>query len=420
MTPEGLPLLWLRSSMRADSLSALASAMERDMRNNVLRFWMERVPDLRHGGFLGYIGDDLAVDPSGPKGGVLNSRILWTFAAALRRYREPAYREAAERALSYLLSHFWDEVHGGVYWMLDHEGRPIADRKQTYNLAFALYGLAEHHQATGSDEALDRAIRLFRSIEQHAADPVHGGYWEARARDWQPLEDVRLSEKDLNCPKSMNTHLHVMEGYSNLLRVWDGEGLRDRLRDLVEIHLERIVDRDRSHLLLFFDEEWRPVDRAVSYGHDIEASWLIVEAAEIVGDAGLREEAARTAEKIARVTLAEGFDREHGGVLAERADGGRLDDEKHWWMQAEAIVGFVNAWELTGDPAFLEAAESSWRFVDRFLIDRTHGEWRWRVARDGSPIPGLPKVEPWKCPYHNSRAALEVMERAGRQTSPGR
>jgi mannobiose 2-epimerase len=395
-------------------LSALATAMERDLQENILPFWRDRVPDETHGGFLGYLSNDGVVDPSGPKGGVLNARILWTFSAAFRRYGDPSYRDTADRALSYLLSHFWDETHGGIYWMLDHEGRPLADRKQTYALAFALYGLTEYHRATGSPEARDRATSLFRSLEEHSTDPERGGYWEARARDWTPLDDVRLSEKDRNSPKSMNTHLHVMEAYTNLLRVWDDDALRDRLRALVEIHLERIVDPVSGHLLLFFDETWQPVDGAVSYGHDIEASWLVTEAADLLGDATLRRRAAGVAEKIARATLAEGLDREHGGLFAERHDGGPLDDEKHWWMQAEAMVGFVNAWQLTGDGIFLEAAEGTWRFVDRFLVDRTHGEWRWRVARDGSPLPGLPKVEPWKCPYHNSRAALEVGERAGR------
>lgn len=396
------------------ALATLARSMEHDLRENVLPFWMNRVPDETHGGFLGYLADDGTVDPAGPKGGVLNARILWTFAAAFPRYRDPGYRRMADRAFSYLLESFWDEDHGGVYWMLDHEGRPVSDRKQTYNLAFALYGLAEYHRATGSGEALERAVRLFRTIEEHATDPVHGGYWEARTRDWGSLDDLRLSEKDRNSPKSMNTHLHVMEAYANLLRVWDGEGLRERLRALIEVHLERIVDPSSGHLLLFFDADWRPVDRAVSYGHDIEASWLLVEAADALGDPGLRERSVAAAARLARATLAEGFDREDGGVFAEREASGSLDCEKHWWMQAEAIVGFVTAWELTGDEAFLDAAERTWRFVDRFLVDRTHGEWRWRVARDGSPIPGLPKVEPWKCPYHNSRAALAIAARAER------
>jgi mannobiose 2-epimerase len=395
-------------------LRGLRDAMERDLRENVLPFWAHHVVDGEHGGFHGFIADDLRKDPLAPKGGVLNARILWTYAAVLRRYGDDAYRRMADRAFDYLVARFWDETHGGLYWMLDHEGRPVADRKQTYNLAFGLYALAEYHRATGSREALDRAIRLYRTTEEHAADPRSGGYWEARGRDWSPLEDVRLSEKDRNAPKSMNTHLHLMEAYTNLLRVWDDAELRGRLRTLVEIHFDRIINPDTRHLYLFFDEGWAPMGRAVSFGHDIEASWLLVEAGEMLGDPGLLARAREVTLKMARVTLAEGLDREHDGVFAERDESGRLDDEKHWWMQAEAVVGFLNAYELTGDEAFLDAAERTWAFIDRFLVDRTHGEWRWRVRRDGSIIPGLPKVEPWKCPYHNTRAALEVIERVGR------
>ena len=322
----------------------------------------------------------------------------------------------ADRAFDELRGRFWDAEHGGTYWMLDGSGRPLSDRKQTYALAFSLYGLAEYHRATGSAEALERAVELHRAIEAHASDPAQGGYWEARARDWGPLADVRLSEKDRNAPKSMNTHLHVMEGYANLLRAWDDPGLRERLRALVLLHLDRILDPATGHLVLFFDERWAPVSRTISYGHDIEASWLLVEAAEVAGDPRLVERAKAAAVRMARVTLAEGADAAHGGVFAERHEDGRLDDEKHWWMQAEAVVGFLNAFELTREEPFLDAAERAWAFVERFLVDRVHGEWRWRVRRDGTPIPGLPKVEPWKCPYHNSRAAFEAT--AGSPASP--
>jgi len=398
-----------------ERLLALRGAMERDLRENILPFWIRHVVDEEYGGFRGFVADDLRKDPLAPKGVVLNARILWACSAALRRYGDAAYRRTAERAFDYLLRRFWDEEHGGLYWMLDHEGRPVADRKQTYALAFGLYGLAEYHRATGSAEALARAIRLYRTIEEHAADPARGGYWEARARDWGPLDDVRLSEKDRNAPKSMNTHLHVMEGYAALLRAWGDSGLRERLRQVIALHLDRILDPLTAHLVLFFDEGWASLDRAVSYGHDIEASWLLVEAAEAAGEEALVARAREAAVRMAGVTLAEGFDHEHGGVFAERHGDDRLDDEKHWWMQAEAVVGFLNAWELTRDEAFLEAAERTWAFVDRFLVDREHGEWRWRVRRDGSAIPGLPKVEPWKCPYHNSRAALETIARVDRQ-----
>jgi mannobiose 2-epimerase len=320
----------------------------------------------------------------------------------------------ADRALDELTGRFWDAVHGGTYWMLDGRGRPLSDRKQTYALAFSLYGLVEYHRATGSAEALERAKALHRAIEAHASDPARGGYGEARARDWSPLADVRLSEKDLNAPKSMNTHLHVMEAYASLLRAWDDPGLRERLRALVALHLNRILDPATGHLVLFFGEGWTPLSRTVSYGHDIEASWLLVEAAEATGDRALLERARAAAVRMARVCLAEGTDAEHGGVYAERHEDGRLDDEKHWWMQAEAVVGFLNAYELTGEGRFLDAAERAWGFVERFLIDREHGEWRWRTRRDGERIPGLPKVEPWKCPYHNSRAALETIARVAR------
>ncbi len=230
---------------------------------------------------------------------------------------------------------------------------------------------------------------------------------------------MRLSEKDLNAPKSMNTHLHVMEAYANLARASGREEVRERLRVVTLLHLERIVDPASGHLTLFFDERFTPVSKVVSYGHDIEASWLIVEAAELVGDAALVERSRANAVRMAGLTLERGFDHEHGGVFAERHEDGRLDDEKHWWMQAEAIVGFLNAFEISKDERFLEAAERTWAFVDRFLIDREFGEWRWRVARDGSRIPGLPKVEPWKCPYHNSRAALETMARVDRLLGAG-
>lgn len=406
-------------------IGALAEAMERDLRSNVLPFWMEHTPDPAHGGFVGWVDEDGAADPLAPKGGVLNSRILWTFAAAARRYAEGAYLEVARRALEFLYQRFWDDAHGGVYWLVDPEGHPLVDRKQTYNLAFAVYGLAEFVRATGDAEARERAVAVFRTIEEHARDPVEGGYWEARGRDWRPLADVRLSDKDQNAPKSMNTHLHVMEAYTNLLRVWPDPGLRQRLGELVRLHLDRIVDPATGHLRLFFDAKWRPRAADVSFGHDIEASWLLAEAAAETGDDRLLERVREGSARLARAALAEGLDAVGGGLFAERSSEGRVDDEKHWWVQAEAVVGFVHAWEETSDDAFLAAAESVWRFVECFLIDRRHGEWHWRVRRDGRPIPALPKVEPWKCPYHNGRAALEVLSRSERirarraSTKPG-
>lgn len=401
-------------TMQAGRLAALSGAMVRDLRENVLPFWLGRVLDERSG-FHGFVSDRGAVDPRAPMGAVLCARLLWTFSAAFRAFGDPAHRSAADHFFSWLTGRFLDPEHGGVFWMLDAAGAPIEDRKQTYALAFAIYGLSEYHLASGSRGALECAVALRDALEAHAADCRGGGYFEARARDWSSLADMRLSAKDQNAPKSMNTHLHVMEAYSNLLLAFDDARLRSQLRALVELHLERIVDTATGHLALFFDEAFAPASGGVSYGHDVEASWLILEAAERLRDPGLVSRAKATALQLARTALLEGVDPVHGGLFAERDGEGRLDDDKHWWMQAESVVGFLNAHALSGEGAFLEAAETSWDFCERFLVDREFGEWRWRVRRDGTPIPGLPKVEPWKCPYHNSRAALEAAARTTRR-----
>ncbi len=394
-------------------LATLRAAMERDLRENLLPFWLGRVLDPARG-FHGSLDERARPDPLAPMGSVLCTRLLWTFSAALRRTGDPAHRRAADHFFAWLVGPFWDRVHGGVFWMLDHRGQPLDERKQTYALAFALYALAEYRLATGSPEALSRAIALFDDLEAHASAGDGCGYAEARARDWTPLADVRLSEKDPNAPRSMNTHLHLMEAFANLLRAWPDPRPRQRLRALVALHLDRILDPATAHLVLVFDESFRPLSRAVSFGHDVEASWLLPEAAEVAAEAPLLRRSREAALRLAHATLAEGFDREHGGIFAERSDDGALDEDKHWWMQAEAIVGFLNAYQLSGEEEFLAAAESSWRFVERFVVDREHGEWRWRVRRDGGRISGLPKVEPWKCPYHNSRAAFEAAARISR------
>ena len=406
-------MIWFPVVTIARRLETLHAAVARDLKDNVLPFWMQRVLD-RDRGFRGFVAENGQADPQAPLGGVLAARLLWTLSAVARHTRDQACRAAADHLHGWIRARFWDAEHGGSYWMLDHAGHPISTRKQTYALAFMAYALAEYHLATGRADALDDALGLFRVIEEHAADRALGGYFEARARDWGPLEDVRLSDRDLNAPKSMNTHLHVMEAYANLARASGRADVRERLRSVTLLHLQRIVDPLSGHLLLFFDESFVPVSKAVSYGHDIEASWLILEAAELCQDPDLHERARANAVRMASLTLERGFDREHGGVFAERHEDGRLDDDKHWWMQAEAMVGFLNAFEISGDQRFLEAAERTWAFVERFVVDRQFGEWRWRVRRDGSRIAGLPKVEPWKCPYHNSRAALEVMARCAR------
>jgi mannobiose 2-epimerase len=394
-------------------LSELSAAAERELREDILPFWAERTCDKERGGFFGLITNDLQVDADAPKGCVLNTRILWAFSAALRAWPDPLYREMADRAYAYLLEHFWDNQHSGLVWMVDSRGGFLDARKQTYGQAFGIYAFSEYFRATGSEEALERAIRLLESIEAHAFEPEHGGYIEALARDWSPLEDMRLSEIDLNVPYSQNTHLHLLEAYTALLRIWPEPTLHERLQALWEILAFRIRDEKTNKLILFQDRDWRPLSDAISHGHDIEASWLLCEAADALGDTAISERTKAIGLAMADDVLAEGFDRVYGGV-SDAIDHHSPVLGKEWWPQAETVVGFLNAFELSGREEFLDAALASWRFIEQFVIDHEYGEWYYRVSPEGRPELDLPKVSPWKCPYHNARAALEIIERTKR------
>ena len=403
-----------------DRLASLRVAAERELWGDILPYWAAHAVDNEHGGFIGAIAADGRPDTGSSKGGVLNARILWTYSAALRRRRDPLYRTMADRAFDYLLAFFWDTEHSGLFWELDANGGVAQGRKQTYGQAFGIYALAEYSRATGNVEALDRAIRLFDDIEAHALDPAGGGYWEARGRDWQPTEDIRLSAKDMNAPFSMNTHIHVMEAYSTLSLVWDDPRPRARLRAVLELLLDRFVNPKTGHLILFCDEGWHSLSRDISYGHDIETSWLLCEAAETVGDPALIARAEAVALRMAGAVLSEGYDAERGGVYNDRLGDGHLNTDKDWWPQAEGIVGFLNAYRLSGRDEFAEAALRTWDFIDSCVIDHAAGEWYSRVSREGVPESGLAKADFWKCPYHNTRAMLETMDRIGGAEEPGR
>ena len=388
----------------------LRQRVEAELCSNILPFWLKYTIDEEFGGFRGRISNDLTIDPHAAKGLILNARILWTFSKAYSVYRDPVYLSTARRAYDYLTRYFWDAEFGGVYWMLDYLGKPHDTKKRIYGQAFTVYALAEYFHASGDPDALEKALRMVRSIESASHDGAHCGYFETYERDWTLAQDQRLSDVDMDEKKSMNTHLHLMEAYATLLRFHEDETVRLRLRELIEIFLDRIIDSATHHFILFFGEEWNPRSTKVSFGHDIEGSWLLCEAAEIIGDAGLLRRVRATAVKMAEAVYAQGLD-DDDGLLYEADPTGIIDTDKHWWPQAEAVVGFLNAYEISGKQRFEIAAERSWRFIERFTIDREHGEWFWLVSREGVPAADRDKVGPWKCPYHNGRACFEVMER---------
>lgn len=317
------------------------------------------------------------------------------------------FLDMASRAKEYLLAHFYDREYGGIYWKLDAEGRPSDTKKQFYALGFAIYGLSEYHRATGEREALHYAKTLFADIETHSFNPVANGYLEATARDWSILGDVRLSDKDANEKFTMNTHLHILEAYTALYRMWKDEKLGRRLENLIRIFLDRIVSPETDHLGLFFDEGWNEKSReSYSCGHDIEASWLLMEAALVSGKAGLIEEVAVRTKAIAEAAL-EGY-MSDGSMIGERLSDGTVDGERVWWVQAETVVGLWYRWRLHGDAEALQMAVKSWKYIKAHLIDRERGEWFWSIGADGRPNTRDDKAGFWKCPYHNGRMCMEL------------
>ncbi|MEF2964762.1 AGE family epimerase/isomerase [Paenibacillus sp. M1] len=386
--------------------------LQTELQDNILQFWIDHTIDNEHGGFIGGIDQNLVTNSKADKGLVLNARILWTFASAHRLYPSNEYLKMAERAYDYLLSHFLDREHGGLFWMVDYLGKPVQDKKQVYGQAFVIYALAEYHRATGHKEALDLAVELYRLLEKYSYDSEYKGYIEALSRDWKQTGDLSLSDKDLNEKKSMNTHLHVLEAYTNLYRVWKTPELKHSLAELIEVTLDHIIDPENARFWLFFDEAWQVKSHHISYGHDIEGSWLLVEAAEVLGEQALLERVKQTATAMAEAVYAGGIDKD-GGIWNEADENGLTDTNKDWWPQAEAMVGFYNAYQMTGDNKFRSAAAHSWEFIQSYIVDKKNGEWYWGVDSEGKPLAREPKVSPWKCPYHNSRACLEMLERLG-------
>ena len=413
--------------------------MQDVLENNILPFWLEKMQDNENGGFYGRIDGSGVLHPDAEKGAILNARILWTFSAAYRVLEKEELLEAATRAKDYLVDHFIDPEYGGVYWSVDYKGEPLDTKKQFYAIAFAIYGLSEYARATGNREALEYALDLYDCIEEHAFDDEQNGYIEACTREWGKIGDMRLSELDANYPKSQNTHLHIMEAYANLLRCLKEMRAQEQcdyvpaigsvlpvgisvppetmvsvegaLRNIISIFIDKILNPETNHLDLFFDMDWtRGAGHLESYGHDIECSWLLHEAALVLGDENLLEKVENVVQKVAKAS--EKGLREDGSMIHEaNLDTGHVDDDLHWWVQAENVVGWFNVWQHFGDEEAFKKSEKCWHYIKENLVDYDNGEWYWSRHPDGTLNTVDDKAGFWKCPYHNSRMCLEIIER---------
>jgi cellobiose epimerase len=392
-----------------NQLSVFKNELSNEL-SRILSYWIKNTVDEEFGGFFGRIDSENRVVPHSPKGSVLNARILWSFSAAFNLTKNAEYLEYADRAYQYIINHFIDKEFGGVYWTVDHTGKPLDTKKQVYAGAFTIYGLSEYYRASGNEDAMELAINLYRLLVEHSYDIVKTGYLEAFTRDWQPISDLRLSAKDANEKKTANTHLHVLEAYTNLYRIWPDEELKLQVITLINNFLDHFIDPNTNHLVLFFDEDWNSKSALVSYGHDIEATWLLQEAGEAIGDERLVEKIKNINLNIADATIS-GMDSDGGLWYEYEPADDHLIKEKHWWVQAEAMVGFYNSWQISGNNKYIALAEKNWAFIKNKILDKENGEWFWGINEKGELIPGEDKAGIWKCPYHNSRACMEIIKR---------
>lgn len=382
------------------------SAAAGTMLDKIIDFW-KGLRDEDFGGYYGYMSQELALDKKAEKGCILNSRILWFFSEAAMLLGREDLRQEADHAYDFLMRHCIDRENGGVYWSMTYDGKPLDTTKHTYNQGFAIYALSAYYRLTGDERALDEAAALFGLIERHCTDEI--GYLEAFTADWQPESNEKLSENGVMADKTMNTLLHVFEGYSGLYQATSNPKVGKAMERILGIYADKIWSPELKRQLVFFDKYYNSIIDLYSYGHDIESSWLMDWGCGLLGDAELMAKISAINAQMAEATYHAAWNHDS---LANECDRGEVNEWRIWWVQAEAVVGLVNQWQKTGDSTYSDAAAKNFRFICDHVVDKRPGsEWFWCVDKFGAPIPGKPIVEPWKCPYHNGRMCMELIRR---------
>lgn len=383
----------------------LLSEVKNELENNILNFWTKMEDP--QGGYYGQMTADGTIVKDAPRGAILNARILWTWSKVYRKLQKKEYLAQAIHAKDYFVRYFIDHKYGGVYWSVDANGERMVAKAQLYAQGFAIYALSEFYAATKDEESLKEAINIFKIVEKQFADKENGGYIEALDRDFSPLEDMRLSDKDINCQKTMNSHLHLLEGYANLYKVWPDALLKEKIIMLLDIVGTKIMNSKTGHLELYFDRKWNVISGGESYGHDIETSWLALECALAVKDIDTVSKTREICKRLYKASL-EGLQSD-GSLVYEITAEGKLVTDRHWWVQAESVIGNLWAWKYLGVEEGAQRALDAWKYISEHIIDRKGGDWWWSCSADGTPNTVDDKAGEWKCPYHNSRMCVEVM-----------
>lgn len=382
-----------------------ATEIKEHLVNDLIPFW-QGLKDEENGGFYGYLSYDLKLDKKAVKGCILNSRILWFFSNAYMVLGDPSLLESAAHAYQFLKEHCVDDKFGGVFWSLTYDGKPEDTTKHTYNQAFSIYALASYYDASKNPEALEIAWKLYYLVESKCKDEY--GYLEAFTRSFEPEENDKLSENGVIAEKTMNTLLHVFEAYTELYRVTKEEKVARQIRFMMDIIKDKVFNKEIGRQEVFFDRTWNTLIDLYSYGHDIETAWLVDRGIEVLDD----EAYTNMLSPITKTITENIYNRAYiDHSLVNESENGVVDTTRVWWVQAEAVVGFLNGYQKQGDKKFLDASVDIWNYIRKYFIDIRNGsEWFWSVKEDHTPDE-KPIVEPWKCPYHNGRMCFEVLRR---------
>lgn len=385
-----------------------AKAFQEHLENNIIPFW-NRLKDEKNGGFYGYVDNNQKPDKKSVKGVILNSRILWFYSASYQLLKKPELLAMADHAYHFLTEHCFDSQYGGVYWSVNYDGSVADDTKHTYNQAFAIYALAAYYQASRRKEALNFAYVLYHVIEEKCRD--NDGYLEAFHRDFSPASNEKLSENGVMAERTMNTLLHLLESYSELYRADPFYEVGDSIRNILKLFKGKIYNQEKKICNVFFDRDYHSLINLESFGHDIESSWLIDRGCHVLGDTAYQKEMSPIINGLAEGSYQNGIDKTAHAMNNECEDG-KTDCQKIWWVQAEAVTGFYNAYQK--NPAkkeYLKISEEIWNYIQKYMIDKKSGEWMESITENNEPIPGQPLVHPWKCPYHNGRMCIEMIQR---------
>lgn len=382
-----------------------ATEIKEHLVNDLIPFW-QGLKDEENGGFYGYLSYDLKLDKKAVKGCILNSRILWFFSNAYMVLGDPSLLESATHAYQFLKEHCVDDEFGGVFWSLTYDGKPEDTTKHTYNQAFSIYALASYYDASKNPEALEIAWKLYDLVESKCKDEY--GYLEAFTRSFEPEENDKLSENGVIAEKTMNTLLHVFEAYTELYRVTKEEKVAKQIRFMMDIIKDKVFNKEIGRQEVFFDRTWNTLIDLYSYGHDIETAWLVDRGLEVLDDKAYTN----MLSPITKIITENIYNRAYiDHSLVNESENGVVDTTRVWWVQAEAVVGFLNGYQKQGDKKFLDASVDIWNYIKKYFIDKRNGsEWFWSVKEDHTPDE-KPIVEPWKCPYHNGRMCFEVLRR---------